>query len=296
MSLPLFDASLEDVKDSLPETKVQSNRFIGRFKSHRPALLGLVLLTIVTLASILAPVIAPYPLNAPDLNALLAPPSFHHLMGTDDVGIDLFTEVLYGGRVSIAVGIFSAIVAITVGTAIGSTAGYYGGIIDGILMRLTDIALSTPVLFIILLVTALTGPHPVTVVLVIGLTAWMFPARILRSQFLTFKSRDFVEAARAMGMTDTRIIIRHILPNALPPLIVNATLLVGQAILTESTMSFLGAGLQPPNISWGYLLNQAQTYLTTAPWMAFFPGLMIFIVILSVNLVGDGLRHALDVR
>ncbi|SMC05845.1 ABC transporter permease [Sulfobacillus thermosulfidooxidans] len=296
MSLPMLDASLDDVKDSQSETKAPSNRFIARFKTHRPALLGLALLTVITLASILAPVLAPYPLNAPDLNALLAPPSLHHLMGTDDVGIDLFTEVLYGGRVSIAVGIFSAVVAITVGTAIGSTAGYYGGIIDGILMRLTDVALSTPVLFIILLVTALTGPHPVTVVLVIGLTAWMFPARILRSQFLTFKSRDFVEAARAMGMTDSRIIIRHILPNALPPLIVNATLLVGQAILTESTMSFLGAGLQPPNISWGYLLNQAQTYLTTAPWMAFFPGLMIFLVILSVNMVGDGLRHALDVR
>ena len=265
-----------------------------RLLRHHTAIAAAAVLILITLAVILAPWVSPYQLGQPDLNNMLAAPSIHHLMGTDELGIDVFTEVLYGGRVSMAVGVFAALMAVIVGGAIGSIAGYFGGIVDGILMRLTDVGLSVPLLFVVLLLALLIGPTPISVITIIGLTSWMYPARIVRSQFLTLKERDFVEAARAVGMSDSRIILRQIFPNAMAPLIVNATLLVGQAIILESVMSFLGAGLTPPNISWGYLLNQAQSFIQPAPWLSIFPGLMIFIVVLSVNLVGDGLRDALD--
>jgi len=265
-----------------------------RLLRHHTAIAAAAVLILITLAVILAPWVSPYQLGQPDLNNMLAAPSIHHLMGTDELGIDVFTEVLYGGRVSMAVGVFAALMAVIVGGAIGSIAGYFCGIVDGILMRLTDVGLSVPLLFVVLLLALLIGPTPISVITIIGLTSWMYPARIVRSQFLTLKERDFVEAARAVGMSDSRIILRQIFPNAMAPLIVNATLLVGQAIILESVMSFLGAGLTPPNISWGYLLNQAQSFIQPAPWLSIFPGLMIFIVVLSVNLVGDGLRDALD--
>jgi len=265
-----------------------------RFLHHRVAVVAAIVLLLIMLAAVLAPWVTPYPLGQPDLSAILAPPSIHHPMGTDDLGIDLFTEVLFGGRVSLTIGIFAALVAVVVGGAIGSISGYFGGLVDALLMRVTDVGLSVPLLFVVLLLSLLIGPTPVSIITIIGLTSWMYPARIVRSQFLTLKKRDFVEAARAVGMHNTRIILREIFPNAMAPLIVNATLLVGQAIILESVMSFLGAGLTPPNISWGYLLNQAQSFTTSAPWLAIFPGLMIFFVVLAVNLVGDGLRDALD--
>ena len=265
-----------------------------RFLHHRVAVVAAIVLLLIMLAAVLAPWVTPYPLGQPDLSAILAPPSIHHPMGTDDLGIDLFTEVLFGGRVSLTIGIFAALVAVVVGGAIGSISGYFGGLVDALLMRVTDVGLSVPLLFVVLLLSLLIGPTPVSIITIIGLTSWMYPARIVRSQFLTLKKRDFVEAARAVGMHSTRIILREIFPNAMAPLIVNATLLVGQAIILESVMSFLGAGLTPPNISWGYLLNQAQSFTTSAPWLSIFPGLMIFLVVLAVNLVGDGLRDALD--
>ncbi len=265
-----------------------------RFLRHRVAVAAAAVLLLIMLAAVLAPWVSPYQLGQPDLAAMLAPPSLHHPMGTDDLGIDLFTEVLFGGRVSLSIGVFAALVAVVVGGAIGSISGYFGSLVDALLMRITDVGLSVPLLFVVLLLSLLIGPTPVSIVTIIGLTSWMYPARIVRSQFLTLKKRDFVEAARAVGMPSTRIILREIFPNAMAPLIVNATLLVGQAIILESVMSFLGAGLTPPNISWGYLLNQAQSFTTSAPWLAIFPGLMIFLVVLAVNLVGDGLRDALD--
>lgn len=253
-------------------------------------------LVIVALAAIFAPFIAPYKLNSPDLMAMLAPPSATHLMGTDDVGIDLFTEVLYGGRVSLTVGLVSALVAVLIGGTIGSLAGFFGGWVDEVLMRLTDIGLSVPSLFIILGLTAVLGPSPVTIVEVISLTSWMYPARLIRSRILNLRTAEYVMAARMTGCSSARIIFVHIVPNAISPLIVNATLLVGQAIVLESVMSFLGAGIQPPHISWGFLLNQAQSYVTNAPWLAIFPGLMIFLVVLCFNVFGDAIRDALDAR
>ncbi len=286
-----------DVTDSLLlESPARSYAWqvTHRFLRHRMAVVAVGVLVMITLACAFANVIAPYPLGVPDLTAMLAPPSLQHLMGTDSIGIDLFTEVLYGGRISLLIGLFSALLAVVLGGGVGALSGYFGGWIDMILMRITDIAMSVPLLFVVLLLALIVGPSPFTIIAIIGFTSWMYPARIVRSQFLSLREREFVEAARAMGMSNTRIIVREIFPNAMAPLIVNATLLVGQAIVIESVIDFLGAGLTPPNISWGWLLNQAQSYISSAPWLSFFPGLMIFLVVLSANLIGDGLRDALD--
>ncbi|WP_143216212.1 ABC transporter permease [Ferroacidibacillus organovorans] len=269
-------------------------RMIKRIFRNKITIIATCFLILVALSAIFAPWIAPYTLNTPDLNAMLAPPSSVHLMGTDDVGIDLFTEVLYGGRISLMIGLSSALIAVMIGGAIGSIAGYFGGTVDAVLMRLTDVGLSVPLLFVILGLVAVLGPSPTTIVEVISLTSWMYPARIIRSRFLYLKSLDYVTAAKTVGCRNGRIIFSHIMPNAVAPLIVNTTLLVGQAIVLESVMSFLGAGVQPPNISWGYLLNQAQSYLTSAPWLAIFPGLMIFLVVLCINVLGDAVRDAFD--
>lgn len=296
MAVELGQIEHEELVPSLQESPPRSYlwQVVHRFVRHKMAVAAVFVLIIIALACAFAPWIAPYQLGVPDLTAMLAPPSWRHLMGTDSIGIDLFTEILYGGRISLLIGLFSALLAVVVGGGIGSLSGYYGGWIDMILMRITDIAMSVPLLFVVLLLALIVGPNPFTIITIIGLTSWMYPARIVRSQFLSLREREFVEAARAMGMSNARIIVREIFPNAMAPLIVNATLLVGQAIVVESVIDFLGAGLTPPNISWGWLLNQAQSYISSAPWLSFFPGLMIFLVVLSANLIGDGLRDALD--
>lgn len=276
------------------EPETPSVGFVRRFVRHRVGLVAVVLFIIIVGLVVVGPFIVRYNPNQPDLNALLSPPSLAHPMGTDQIGNDLLSEVLYGGRISLLVGVLSAAVAVTVGGLVGSVSGYFRGAVDALLMRLTDVALSVPSLFLVLVLAAVVGPSPATIIGVIGFTSWMYPARIVRSQFLTLRTLDYVTAAQAVGVPDRRIIFRHILPNAVSPLIVNATLMVGQAIIIESTMSFLGAGVQPPTISWGYLLNQAQPYLGSAPWLAIFPGVMIFLVVLSVNLFGDALRDAMD--
>lgn len=291
---------------AVPESSIQySSRNRGRpwwlqgytihkFLRNKAAVSGLVIFLLIALGSVFAPWITPYQINQPDVNYMLAAPSIHHLMGTDQVGADLFTEVLYGGRISLAIGVVSALVAVTVGGTFGVVAGYYGGIVDTVLMRLTDMALSIPLLFIVLLLSIMIGANPFSLITIIGLTSWMYPARIVRSQVLSIRSAPYVESARSIGSSNFRIMLRTIMPNSVAPLIVNTTLLVGQSIITESIMSFLGVGLAPPFISWGYLLNQAQAYITVSWWLAFFPGVMIFIVVLSVNFIGDGLRDALD--
>ncbi len=267
---------------------------VRRFARHRTAPAALIVLAAIALSAILAPWIAPYPLGQTNLLAILQPPSWQHLMGTDPLGTDLFTEVLYGGRISLFIGISSAVFGVALGGLVGAVAGYFGGLVDVLLMRLTDIALSIPALFLILVFTRLVGPNPVTIIFMIGITSWMYPARIMRSQVLSLRERDFVEAARAAGARPGRIILHQIAPNALAPLVVNATLLSGGAIVIEATLDFLGAGLSPPNVSWGLLLNQAQSNLVNAPWLVVFPSLMVFLVVLSVNVVGDALRDAMD--
>jgi peptide/nickel transport system permease protein len=287
------EEALSSALDAVP-VRTYGQMVLRRFLRHRMALVAAAVLVVIALSAVFAPVIAPYKPDVPDLNAMLSPPSWKHLMGTDPIGLDLWTQVLYGGRISLTIGLFAAVLSIVLGGIVGSVSGYFGGIIDMILMRITDVALSVPFLFIVLLLALLIGPTPVSVVLIISSLSWMYPARIVRSEFLTLKHRDFVEAARAMGMGTGRIIVRQIFPNAMAPLIVNCTLLVGQAIVIESVMDFLGAGLTPPNMSWGWLLNQGQTYISSAPWLTIFPGIAIFVVVLCVNILGDGLRDALD--
>jgi peptide/nickel transport system permease protein len=223
-------------------------------------------------------------------------PSFNHLFGTDDLGRDIFSRALYGARVSLSVGLVAVSIAVVIGTLFGSVSGYYGGWLDAFIMRFVDIMLSFPTIFLILTIQVMLTPNIYNVMIVIGITSWMGVARLVRGEFLSLKERDFVEAARAIGVKDLGIIFRHILPNAIAPIVVAATLGIAGAILTESALSFLGLGVQPPMASWGNMLMDAQAYMRDAPWMAVIPGLLILITVLSIYFVGEGLRDALNVR
>jgi peptide/nickel transport system permease protein len=224
-------------------------------------------------------------------------------MGTDQLGRDMLTRVLYGGRISLLVALMVVIVTLLVGIPVGALAGFFGGPIDNLLMRLTDVALTLPALLVLILLSAIMRDielplfernSTVTIAVVIGILSWMTVARLLRASYLTIREMEFVEAAFAMGASNTRIIVKHILPNAVSPIIVQSTLMLGFAIMLESGLSFLGFGIQPPTPSWGNLLSNAQQHMTTYPWLAIFPGLMIFMAIISINYIGDALRDAFD--
>ncbi len=266
-----------------------------QFRRHRLALLGAVVFALLCLSAALASA-SPYDPNRTSLLDRFEGPSLVHPMGTDDLGRDEMTRVLYGGRVSLQVGVLAMLVSIVVGTVVGAFAGYFGGVVDSLLMRLTEMFIAFPQLFILILLAALFGTSQVTVILVIGFLRWMPIARLVRASFLQLKQQEYVTAARALGASTRSIMWRHILPNALSPIIVAATLGVAGAILTESTLSFLGLGIQLPTATWGNMLRAAQNDLATAPWLAFFPGFFIFLTILSMNYIGDGLRDALDPR
>lgn len=269
-----------------------------RLKMNKVALVCLSIIVLLYTLAILAPFIAPYDIEEMDFDNLWGAPSRHHPMGTDGMGRDLLTLVLYGSRVSLSVGLISMMIAVTIGTGIGAVSGYYGGLVDRILMSLTEIGLCFPSFFLVLTIVALFGNGIYKVMMIIGLTSWMGVARLVRGQFLTLKERDFVESAKVLGISDLRIILIHILPNALAPIIVSATLRVGGAILTEAVMSFLGLGVKQGTVSWGGLLKEAQSIsvMLETPWVAIFPGIFIFIIVLSFNVLGDGLRDALDPR
>ncbi len=268
------------------------------------AVAGLLVVVLLGAASVLAPWLSPYDPDKPQLATQLRPPSPAHPLGTDDLGRDLLTRILYGGRVSLSIGILAMALAVIIGTAVGALAGFYGGTVDNLLMRLTDLVLSIPALFLLILLTLLLRSFPVpflrggvlAIVLAIALLSWMTVARLVRASFLTLKEQTFTEAARALGATSRRIITRHILPNAASPIIVAATLRVASSIITESGLSFLGFGVQPPTPTWGNMLKNAQDQMMTAPWTAIFPGLFIFVTVIAINYVGDGLRDALDPR
>ena len=278
-----------------------------RFCRHRLALSGMTVLLVLTLGTLVGPLMYHRHINDIDFAVSLQGPSLAHPLGTDDLGQDLLARILYGGRVSMAVGLMAMLIAMLFGTAIGATAGYCGGWVDHVLMRLTDLFISLPQLPLLLLVVylfrdtmrRLFNPELgifLLIVLVIGGLRWMQPARLVRAAFLSLKEQEFVEAAVALGTPPLRMILRHILPNALSPVIVAASLGVGSAILAESSLSFLGLGFPPDMPTWGRLLFDAKAHLDSAPHWALFPGTMIFLVVLSINYVGDGLRDALDAR
>jgi peptide/nickel transport system permease protein len=268
-----------------------------RFRAHRPAVVAVFVLGMLTLLSAAAPLISPYDPDKISLLLIYDPPSLAHPFGTDDLGRDLATRILYGGRVSLAIGLLAVTVAVSIGTLVGVVAGYYGRWIDSLLMRFVDMMYSFPRLFLLILFGVFfKGMTIGVIVLVLGVLSWMTTSRLVRASFLSLKNREFVEAARCIGARDRRIIVRHILPNSIAPIIVAATLGVAAAIIAESTLSFLGLGIQPPTSSWGNMLNHATTDMDKAPWIAIFPGLFIFLAVVSINFIGDGLRDALDPR
>jgi len=265
-----------------------------RFARHRLAAASVGALGLVALACVAAPLLAGYEFDAVDLGGIRQAPSIDHWMGTDALGRDLFTRVLYGGRVSILIGILSALIGTVVGSAVGATAGYYGGWLDTLLMRTTDVVYSIPTLPLLIVLASYTAATALSMALVIGLLSWMTTARVVRGEVLSIKETAYVEAARSLGATNARLIFRHILPNAVGPIVVGATLTVGNAIIVESSLSFLGLGVQPPTPTWGNMLMDAQATMATTPWLSIFPGAAILLVVLSVNFIGDGLQDALD--
>ena len=267
-----------------------------RFRQHRLAVAGLVTFAILVLLALLAPFVSPYDPEKTNLLLIYEPPSLRHPFGTDSLGRDLATRILYGGRVSLTVGILAATVAITLGTIVGMIAGFYRGTLDGILMRFVDMVYAFPRLFVLILFGILFGGSVTSIIISLALLSWMTTSRLVRATFLSLRQREFVEAARCIGATDRRIILGHILPNSLAPIIVATTLGIAAAILAESTLSFLGLGIQPPVPTWGNMLKDAPTDMGPAPWLAVFPGLAIFLAVVSINFVGDGLRDALDPR
>ncbi|HEY0210660.1 ABC transporter permease [Acerihabitans sp.] len=277
-----------------PMSRSPGRRALRRFCRNKGAVIALFLLIVLSLGALLAPVIAPFPPNQMSLRDRMQPPGLVHLLGTDENGRDVFSRLIYGAQISLSVGVSAVIFSVAIGTLIGGMAGFSGGRIDSILMRITDGMLSVPIFFFMLTVLALFGSTLFHIVIVIGVTSWMSVARIVRGEVLRNRELVYVEAARALGATPSRLFFKHILPQSWPAIIVSATLGIGWAILIESSLSFLGLGVQPPDPSWGNMLSNARGYMWNAPMLAFIPGMVIFITVLLFNWLGDGLRDALD--
>src|ERR1051326_414913 len=269
-------------------------RALRRLGRRRGAMAGLIVLALFIAAALLAPLIAPYDPHAQTWTAVRRAPSAAHWFGTDDVGRDVLTRVIYGARASLAAGLISVGIALAIGVPLGLIAGYLGGFVDALLGRLTDARLACPFLILAIALAAFLGPSLRNAMIAIGITTTPVLLRLTRGQVMAVKVEDYVEAARALGNPRWRIAVFHILPNILPALLVQATLSIAAAIIAEAALSFLGLGQQPPAPSWGSMLNSAQRFLVNAPWMAIWPGLAIFLTVLSLNLLGDGLRDALD--
>ncbi|UCH60206.1 MAG: ABC transporter permease [Anaerolineales bacterium] len=280
-----------------------------RFRRHKMAIFGAVTLILLFIYSIGGALIFPESYaNFADTPLRLTAPNLQHPFGTDTIGRDVLARTIYGGQISLMIGMLAVLIEVVLGILVGALAGYYGGIVDSILMRITEAMLNIPEIFLLIVMAKFFGGEipevdlfgrtfsgsVIVIVLIIGLTSWMYLARIVRAQFLSLKENDFVLAARATGTSNFEIIFRHILPNSIAPIIVSATLGVANAILAEAYISFLGLGVQPPTATWGNMLDGANNYLESAPWLWFFPGLLILLTVLSINFLGDGLRDALD--
>lgn len=269
--------------------------FIGLFK-NRLACAGLVIVLLLFVIAILAPVLSPYDSTEIQVHSILMPPSSQHWFGTDELGRDVLSRMIFGSRISLAVGFIAVGIATIIGILVGALSGYYGRWLDGILMRFVDTMLCIPDIFLILTVIAFIGQSIWNIMIIIGLTSWMGVARLVRAEFLTLKEREFVLAARASGAGDLRIIFIHILPNALAPVFVSAILGVASAVLIESALSFLGLGVQPPMPSWGNILTSGKDNIETAWWLSVFPGMAILITVFGYNLLGEGLQDILNPR
>jgi peptide/nickel transport system permease protein len=275
---------------------MRRSEFWSRLRRNGMAVSGLALVLGLFVVALLAHWLAPYDPNAIDLKQVLMPPSPAHLLGTDTLGRDVLSRIIFGAQVSLLVGFVAVGISTLIGILVGALAGYYGGIVDQVLMRLVDLMLCFPVFFLILAVIAMLGPGIWNIMIIIGLTSWMGVARLVRAEFLSLREREFVMAARALGASDARLIWRHLLPNALTPVMVSATLGVAGAILTESALSFLGLGVQPPTASWGNILTMGKDNIEIAWWLSVFPGLAILVTVMSYNLLGEGIREAIDPR
>jgi peptide/nickel transport system permease protein len=291
------------VASRLGENKipVEKTRFVSQrrlvwenFKRHKIAVIAAILFVIMSVACYAAPLIAPYEFDEINLRAIRQPPSPEHWMGTDDLGRDLFTRILYGGRISITIGIMAALIGTSLGAFIGAISGFYGGHVDNSLMRFTDIAYSIPTLPLLIVLSSFSNAAVPIIVLIIGFLSWMPTARVVRGSALSVKEKEYVESARMIGALDRNIIWKHIMPNIAGPIIVGTTLAVGSAIIIESSLSFLGLGVQPPTPTWGNMLMDAQSTMASKPWLTIFPGLAILFIVLAVNFIGDGLHDALD--
>jgi len=271
-----------------------ARRAVRRLLARRTAVFGLVIAMLMALLALFAPWIAPFDPVATSFAMVRKAPGGAHWFGTDEVGRDLLSRVIWGGRASLAAGVISVSIAVGVGVPLGMLAGYVGGVVDAVVSRITDAMLAIPFLILAIALAAFLGPSLSNAMIAIGITATPIFVRLSRGQVLAVRAEEYVEAARAVGNPPLRILLRHILPNILPPVIVQATLAIAAAIIAEASLSFLGLGQQPPAPSWGSMLNTAQRFLTQAPWMAIYPGLAIFITVLAFNLLGDGLRDALD--
>ncbi len=287
------------------EFAVERHGVLKRFRKHKLALAGAVTIILVTLIAVFAKLLAPADPNFIDQahwsGYPLAPGIAGHILGTDENGRDLLSRLMYGGQISLTVAFSAVLMELTIGTVIGALAGYYGGWIDFALMRITDVFLSIPLLPLLLVLTAIVAASSNkaalgfgVIVVIIGGLSWPPVARLVRASFLSLREKEFCEAARALGNRDGRIIFRHLLPNAVAPIIVQGTLEVANVIILESTLSFLGFGIQPPTASWGNMLANAESNMAIAPWVAIFPGLCILVTVLAINYLGDGLRDALD--
>jgi peptide/nickel transport system permease protein len=293
----MTDAALGAIPLAVPdELESPTRRVLRRLFKRKGAVVGLVVIAAFILLAMFAPIITPYDPIATSWTLVRKPPSLLHWFGTDELGRDILTRVLYGARASLVAGAISVGIALGIGVPFGLLSGYRGGFIDALISRITDAMLACPFLILAIALAAFLGPSLGNAMIAIGITTTPIFVRLTRAQTMNVKVEDYVEAARAMGNPRWRIALFHILPNIMPALLVQATLSIAAAIIAEAALSFLGLGQQPPAPSWGSMLNAAQRFLTTAPWMALWPGLAIFLVVLSFNLVGDGLRDALDPR
>ncbi|MCX6068977.1 MAG: ABC transporter permease [Chloroflexi bacterium] len=300
----MTDTPGSTLPELLPQNRSNENLalvILRRFLKHRLAVLALIALILMVLLTIGASWSNYAPTQQEPANPFKAPTSAHWF-GTDELGRDIFTRILYGGRVSLAVGLFSTVLSIGLGVLIGALSGYYGGWLDNLLMRITDAFLTFPTIFVLILLGAALRDQPVQwlknsvlmVIVIIAALSWMWPARLVRGLFIVLRERDFISATRSLGGNDARIIFLHILPNCIGPILVSGTLQMASAIITESGLSYLGFGVQPPTPTWGSILSTAQTHVFRAPWLAIYPGVMIFITVMAINYIGDGLRDAFD--